>query len=43
MELPFVGAPDWVTIILKHVSAATSASRHDEIWVVTSHLVDIPR
>jgi hypothetical protein len=39
MELPFVGAPDWVTIILKHVSAATSASRHDEIWVVTSHLV----
>jgi hypothetical protein len=36
MELPFVGAPDLVNIILKRVSAAASASRHDEIWVVTA-------
>lgn len=39
MELPFVGAREWVRIILKRVSAATSASKHDEIWVVTAHLV----
>ena len=39
MELPFADARDWVRIILKHVSAATSASRHDEIWVATAHLV----
>ena len=39
MELPFVGAPDLVNIILKRVSAAASASRHDEIWVPTAYLV----
>jgi hypothetical protein len=39
MELPFEGAGDWVGIILKHVSAATSASGRDEIWVVTARLV----
>jgi hypothetical protein len=39
MELPFVGAHDWIKIILKRVAAATSASKHDEIWVVTAHLV----
>jgi hypothetical protein len=39
MELPFAGAPDLVNIILKHVSAATSESGHDEIWVPTAYLV----
>ena len=39
IEPPFVGARDWVRIILKQVSAASSASRHDEIWVATAHLV----
>jgi hypothetical protein len=39
MELPFVGARDWIRTILKYVSAATSASTHDEIWVATAHSV----
>jgi hypothetical protein len=41
MELPFTGARNWVAIILKYVSVATSASGHDEIWVVTGRLVGI--
>jgi hypothetical protein len=36
MESPFVGARDQMMIILKRVSASASASRHDEIWVVTA-------
>ena len=29
----------WVRILLKLVGASTSASRHDEIWVATAHIV----
>jgi len=39
MELPFVGAREWIRIILKRVSATISASGRDEIWVATVHLV----
>jgi hypothetical protein len=34
------GSADWVRIVLKPVMAATSASRHDEMWVVTGHRVE---
>jgi hypothetical protein len=38
-ELPLAGRDKWVRIVLKHLSAKHSASSHDEIWVVTAHLV----
>lgn len=39
VELPPPETEHWIRIVLKHVTAATSASKHDEIWVVTAHLV----
>jgi hypothetical protein len=39
VESPIAGVDDWVRIVLKHVTPATSASRHVEIWVATAHRV----
>lgn len=39
VELPPPETEHWVRIVLKHVTATTSASMHDEIWVITAHLV----
>ena len=30
----------FVRVVLKYVSARTSASKHDEIWVTTAHMVE---
>jgi hypothetical protein len=39
VEASGVGIDAWVKIVLKPVMAPSSASRHDEIWVVTAHRV----
>jgi hypothetical protein len=39
-EPPFAGSAKWVSVVLKHVTARTSATGHDEIRVVTAHLVE---
>lgn len=40
VELPPAETEHWVRIVLKYVMATTSASRHDEIWVSTAHIVE---
>ena len=40
VELPPPGSQHFVRIVLKHVTASTSTSRHDEIWVTTAHMVE---
>src|SRR5579872_6261481 len=40
VESPPVQSRHGVRIVLKHVDASTSASKHDEIWVSTAHIVE---
>jgi hypothetical protein len=40
VELPLSESQELVRIVLKHVTASTSASTHDEIWVTTAHSVE---
>ena len=39
-EPPSSQSEKLVRIVLKHVAASTSASKHDEIWVTTAHMVE---